>query len=62
MGPVIKFFNTRRGILEFGPGDQNVEQRAGCPGMCEWHVNILEFDPGISEFGLGLRGWNEAGN
>ncbi len=39
MRPVIKF-NTGRGILEFGPVDQNVKWRAGCPGMCEWHVNI----------------------
>ena len=28
MRPVIKF-NTGRGILEFGPGDQNVQRRAG---------------------------------
>ena len=40
MRSVIKFFNTGRGILEFGSGDQNVKRRAGCPGMCEWHVNI----------------------
>ncbi len=26
MGPVIRF-NTGRGILEFGPGDQNVQRR-----------------------------------
>ena len=32
-------------------------------GKCKWHVKIfLEFDPGISEFGLWLRGWNEAGD
>ena len=33
MRPVINFFNTGRGILEFGPGDQNVQRGAGCPGM-----------------------------
>ena len=32
MRPVIRF-NTGRGILEFGPGDQNVQRGAGCPGM-----------------------------
>ena len=28
MGPVIKL-NTGREMLEFGPGDQNVQRRAG---------------------------------
>ena len=46
MRPVIKL-NTGRGMLEFGPGDQNVQRRAGKTIDLTWKLDT---------------GWGEAGN
>ena len=63
MRPVIKFSTPGEECLNIlKTSDRTWKLDTGWGG-CKWHVKIfLEFDPGISEFGLGLRGWNGAGN